>query len=97
MARVLSRLLALSLLVIALLWAYSRNRMTREEHEAVKQAEAARNLAEYYYRHPSRKAEHEASERDWDAWYNSEDSADFRKWEADLNAKDVMRDAIERV
>jgi len=89
------RLLALSLLVIALLWAYSRNRLTQEEHEAQKRAEAAHNLAEYYRKHPSRKEEHDANEHDWDTWYTGEESADFREWEARLEAKDQMRDAIE--
>lgn len=89
------RLLALSLFVIMLLFAYSKNRLTDAEHQARKEAEAARNLAEYYRKHPSRKEEHEKSQQEWESWYTSEASADFRKWEADLEAKELMGDAIE--
>ncbi|MDX1992363.1 MAG: hypothetical protein SF029_08240 [bacterium] len=95
MQRILSRLLALSLLAIALLWAYSRNRMTRDEVEALQKQEARVREAEYYRKHPSRKAAKEERDREYDEWMNSLEGQQIAAMTARYLTTEDFEDAIE--
>jgi|GEM_PF-5513973 len=94
-----NRLLALSLLVIALLWAYSRNRLTQEEHEALRRQKAEKNaqdnlqfmefLDDYYPDEP-RSDEEEKRFQEWLAQQEAADAqehifteANFEIWKAE--------------
>jgi|GEM_PF-2726236 len=89
------RLLALSLLVIALLWAYSRNRLTYEQYEALRKNEEKERDAEYYRKHPSRLSQKEERDREYEEWMQSEEGRRIQAMTNQYLEMEEIEDVIE--